>query len=69
MTIYFLKQGEYKQNKQDGKKCKAFHHSAGFTLFSRMQIEELILKFNPTMIMAEHDKMFTEHTAARIIHL
>lgn len=37
--------------------------------FSRMQIEELILKFNPTMIMVEHDKMFTEHTATRIIHL
>lgn len=38
-------------------------------VFSRMQIEELILKFNPTMIMVEHDKMFTEHTATRIIHL
>ncbi len=38
-------------------------------VFSRMQIEELILKFKPTMIMVEHDKMFTERTATRIIQL
>lgn len=38
-------------------------------VFSRMQIEELILKFKPTMILVEHDKMFMEHTATRIIHL
>lgn len=38
-------------------------------VFSRMQIEELILKFKPTMIMVEHDKMFTENTATRIIQM
>jgi len=38
-------------------------------VFSRMQIEELILKFKPTMILVEHDKMFMEHTATRIVHL
>lgn len=38
-------------------------------VFSRMQIEELILKFNPTMILVEHDKTFMEHTATRIVHL
>lgn len=38
-------------------------------VFSRMQIEELILKLKPTMILAEHDKMFMEHTADRIIKL
>lgn len=38
-------------------------------VFSRMQIEELILKFKPTMILVEHDKMFMEHVATRIINL
>lgn len=38
-------------------------------VFSRMQIEELILKFKPTMIMVEHDRTFAEHTATRIIDL
>lgn len=38
-------------------------------VFSRMQIEELILKFNPTMILVEHDKTFMEHTASRVIRL
>lgn len=38
-------------------------------VFSRMQIEELILKFQPTMILAEHDKTFVEHTATGVISL
>ena len=38
-------------------------------VFSRMQIEELILQFKPTMILVEHDRMFMEHTATRIIEL
>ena len=38
-------------------------------VFSRMQIEELILKFKPTMILVEHDKMFMEHIATGIITL
>ena len=38
-------------------------------VFSRMQLEELILKMKPTMILVEHDKMFMEHTATRIISL
>lgn len=38
-------------------------------VFSRMQIEELILKFKPAMILVEHDKMFMEHTADRVIKL
>ena len=38
-------------------------------VFSRMQIEDLILKFKPTMILVEHDKMFMEHVATRIITL
>lgn len=35
-------------------------------VFSRMQLEELILKMKPTMILVEHDKMFMDHTATRI---
>ena len=38
-------------------------------VFSRMQIEELILKFRPSMILVEHDRMFMEHTATRIVTL
>lgn len=38
-------------------------------VFSRMQIEELILKFRPTMILVEHDKAFMERTATRVITL
>lgn len=38
-------------------------------VFSRIQIEELILKFKPTMILVEHDKIFMEHVATNIIEL
>ena len=38
-------------------------------VFSRMQIEELILKFKPTMILVEHDKAFMEKTATKIVEL
>lgn len=32
-------------------------------VFSRVQIEELILKFQPTMLFIEHDRMFSEKVA------
>ena len=38
-------------------------------IFSRMQIEKLIEKFRPTMIMVEHDKVFMEKLAGKIIEL
>ena len=38
-------------------------------VFSRMQIEELIRKYNPTMLMVEHDRTFAERTDARTITL
>lgn len=38
-------------------------------VFSRMQIEELILRFQPTMIMVEHDKAFMKNTATGIVRL
>lgn len=36
---------------------------------SRMQIEELILKYCPTMIFVEHDFMFNENVANKIVNL
>lgn len=38
-------------------------------IFSRMQIEELILKFQPTMLLVEHDKAFGDKVATQIIEL
>lgn len=36
-------------------------------VFSRMQIESLILKFNPTLLFVEHDQLFTKKIASDII--
>ena len=36
-------------------------------VFSRMQIERLILKYAPTMLMVEHDIRFQEKVATQII--
>ena len=38
-------------------------------IFSRIQLEELILKFQPTMILVEHDRSFVERVATEIITL
>lgn len=38
-------------------------------VLSRMQIEELILKYKPTMLFVEHDKVFTEKVATKVINL
>lgn len=38
-------------------------------VFSRMQIEELILKFQPTLLMVEHDKVFVEKTATQYVKI
>ncbi|NBJ91011.1 ATP-binding cassette domain-containing protein [Parablautia muri] len=38
-------------------------------VFSRMQIEELILKFKPTMILVEHDKAFLKKVATKVVEL
>lgn len=36
-------------------------------VYSRMQIEELILKFQPTLIFVEHDERFTERIATQVL--
>ncbi len=38
-------------------------------VFSRMQIEDLILKFKPTILMVEHDKAFVDKVATKIVHI
>lgn len=38
-------------------------------VFSRMQIEDLILQFQPTILMVEHDRSFVEKVATKIINL
>ena len=38
-------------------------------VFCRMQIEELILSFRPTMLFVEHDARFCERVATNILHL
>lgn len=38
-------------------------------ILSRMQIEDLILKFKPTMIFVEHDEKFAEKIATEIVEI
>ncbi|MBQ8835074.1 MAG: ABC-F type ribosomal protection protein [Oscillospiraceae bacterium] len=38
-------------------------------VISRMQIEELLLKYQPTILFVEHDKAFCEHIATKVIRL
>ena len=38
-------------------------------VFSRVQIEELILEFCPTIVFVEHDRAFTERIATKEIIL
>lgn len=38
-------------------------------VFSRIQIEELILKYKTTMIFVEHDRMFSEAITTKTVRL
>ncbi len=38
-------------------------------VFSRMQIEELILCHQPTMILVDHDARFRQKVATRVVEL
>lgn len=38
-------------------------------VISRMQIEDLLLQFKPTILFVEHDKAFCENIATKVIHL
>lgn len=38
-------------------------------IFSRLQLEQLIVDFAPTMLLVEHDLAFQEKVATRFVHL
>lgn len=38
-------------------------------ILSRMQIEELLLSYKPTILFVEHDRVFCEHIATTEVHL
>ena len=38
-------------------------------IFSRMQLENLILQYQPTMLLVEHDKVFGEKVATKVVDL
>ena len=38
-------------------------------VFSRMQIENLITKYQPTMLLVDHDIRFQEKIATRVIEM
>lgn len=38
-------------------------------VYSRIQIEELLLKFKPTMLFVEHDKTFSDNISTKIIEM
>ena len=38
-------------------------------VLSRIQIEELLVEYRPTMIFVEHDRRFCEHIATRTLYL
>ena len=38
-------------------------------VFTRIQLEELLLRFKPSMILVEHDVRFQEKIATRVVHM
>ena len=38
-------------------------------ILTRMQIEEAILKYTPTLIFVEHDETFVENIATKVMYL
>lgn len=38
-------------------------------IFSRIQMEELILKYQPTLVFVEHDRMFSERISTEVLQL
>ena len=38
-------------------------------VLSRIQIEELILQYQPTLLFVEHDKVFTDHVATSVVEM
>ncbi|MDF2803675.1 MAG: glycosyl transferase family 1 [Anaerocolumna sp.] len=38
-------------------------------LFSRLQIEDLVLEFKPTMLFVEHDKAFVDEVSTKVVEI
>ena len=38
-------------------------------VFSRMQIEELLMTYKPTMLLVEHDARFQKKIATRVVEI
>ena len=38
-------------------------------VISRMQVEDLLPQFKPTILFVEHDKAFCENIATKVVHL
>ena len=38
-------------------------------LFSRVQIEELLLQYQPTLLFVEHDRVFQKKIATQVVEL
>ena len=38
-------------------------------VYSRMQIEQLITEFAPTMLLVEHDSVFRDTVASKIVNI
>ena len=38
-------------------------------VLSRMQIEDLLLEFQPTIVFVEHDRVFCDHVATKAVML
>ena len=70
-----LSEGEKKKVLIAGSLCERAHihiwdEPMNFIdVISRMQIEELLTEFRPTMIFVEHDKAFVEKVANKIVEL
>ena len=38
-------------------------------IYTRMQLEELLLKYQPTMVLVEHDQAFADRVATKVVYL
>lgn len=71
----FLSMGQKKKVLLAGSLCTPAHVFAwdeplGFLdVFSRIQLEQLLLQAKPTLLFVEHDAMFTERIAARCVEI
>ena len=54
----------------EGQKQLLDLHSGNYIdVISRMQIEELLLTFQPTILFVEHDKTFCDRIATKVVQL